>query len=440
MDRRDPVPQLTARPRARRGAAALMVLFVLIPLAALTFAFLQMGSAFSREHGYRIEDERALLLAEAGIEEGLFALRSGKTGRVGRPDQPAYFGDGLLWVESDTDAGADLIRLRSVAMVGSGRAAVERLVFHWFDDPSTIGIFSTKDLVLASNTNIDSFDSALGSYADQLAAAGGGPLGDRAVAQSNGDVIVNSTVEVFGDAHPGKDDTVQVPGSSTVTGSVQPAMEPRTLPPVTVPAIPVTGSGKLTVNSPRTLAPGDYHFTEVDLNSKSLTIQGPARIVVDDFDMDSNTLLTFETSGGRIEVYGTGDFIVSSNTVMQTTQKQAELVGIYFTGGPSQKVDLNSNADFYGTIYSPEGTVEIASNFEIFGSVAADQVILNSNVQLHFDEALLRVPTDLGNFLPATWVVVDFPVREYMADRKDPFELLGVDANALPRPGDAHDN
>lgn len=424
---------------ARRGAAALMLLFVLIPLAGLTLSFLQVGLSFTREQSYRVEDERALLLADAGTEEALVALRMGDTGAVGRSDSPAYLGDGMLWVESFDDVGNDLLRLRSAALVGNGRAALERIVFHWYDEPFTIGIFSSKTLVLASNTMIDSFDSALGSYADQLAAAGGSSLGAGAVAQSNGDVVIGSTVEVYGDAHPGADDTVDIPGSSLVSGSIQPAPEPRELPPIDVPVIPVGGNLSVPGDGILTLVPGDYHFSDLTIGSNTLTIQGPARIVLDDFHMLSNSSLVFDTVGGPVEVYALGDFVVASNTFMDTTVKEAARVSLNFAGGPGQYVDLRSNASFYGTIYAPDGTVEISSNFEVFGSVVADEVILDSNVNIHFDEALLGIPSGPGNFLPATWSLVEFPVKAARADRRDPFELLGFDRNALPMPGDAHD-
>lgn len=429
----------TSTAPSRRGAAALMLLFVLIPLAGLTLSFLQVGLSFTREQSYRVEDERALLLADAATEEALVALRTEGTGNVGRVDNPAFFGDGVFWVESFADAGNDLLRLRAAALVGNGRAAVERMVFHWYDEPYTIGIFSTKSLVLASNTMIDSFDSALGSYEDQLAAAGGSALRAGAVAQSNGDVVIGSTVEVYGDAHPGPDDLVDIPGSSLVSGSTQPAPVPRELPPIDVPVIPVGGSLSVPTDGVLSLVPGDYHFSDLSIGSNTLTIHGPARIVLDEFEMLSNSSLVFDTVGGPIEVYAMGDFVVASNTYMDTTVKEAALVSLNFAGGPGQSVDLRSNASFYGTVYAPEGTIEISSNFEVFGSVVAGELLLASNVSIHFDEALLRIPTGPGNFLPATWSLVEFPVKAARADRRDPFEILGVDRNALPIPAAAHD-
>ena len=101
-------------------------------------------------------------------------------------------------------------------------------------------------------------------------------------------------------------------------------------------------------------------------------------------------------------------------------------------------VELSSNAEFYGTIYAPEATVSISSNFEIFGAVAADLIEVAANVKIHFDEALKDVPPDSEDFLGGAWSVVGFPRDDWMARRTDPFRLLGVDRADLPSPAEAH--
>ena len=40
---------------------------------------------------------------------------------------------------------------------------------------------------------------------------------------------------------------------------------------------------------------------------------------------------------------------------------------------------------------------------------------------------------------PASWSITGFPVREFMVDRGDPFELIGKEPEELPIPADAHD-
>ena len=160
--------------REERGAAVYIALFVLIPVAALTFALVQTGISYTREHTKGSEDDRALMIAEAGLAEGYQWFSSGGSGVVGTSVDPAYFGDGLLWTEIEQVANR-LYLLKSSAMYESGRAAVEQLVFRFSNSLFDAAIFSSTNLTIGSQVLIDSFDSTLGTYASQV--SGGCPPG-----------------------------------------------------------------------------------------------------------------------------------------------------------------------------------------------------------------------------------------------------------------------
>lgn len=420
----------------RRGSVIVVALFVTILVSGLTVAFLQVGVAFNREQLRRVDDERALFLAESGVQESLHAMRTGGTGGIGSMAAPARFGDGLLWVDVD-QVGVALRRIRSVGMCGSGRVALEGLVFHYSPPPITTALFSNQSFQLESNVFIDSFDSSLGSYATQLAASGTGFVSADAVTQSNGDVVVDSAVEVHGDVYPGQDESVDVPGSSSVSGILEPSPHDRDMPPVTVPSIAATGALSVPTDGVTVLAPGDHHLTALEVTSGSLTIQGPARVIVDDFDLKSNTDLVLDSATGPIEIYATGDFVLASNSDVVTTDGSAVGVAVYLVGGPAQVVELRSNSDFCGTIYCPEGTVAIHSNFEIYGSVAADQLVINSNVRVHFDEHLNHPPPAPEEFFLTSWSFTALPDSAIATSRQDPFAVLGVDPTTLLSPADA---
>jgi len=422
--------------RARRGIAAYAAVLVLFALSALTVAFLRVGIAFNQSTQSRLDDERALLAAEAAVAESVAAMRAGGTGNVGREDAPAFYADGLLWVETD-DVGNSLRRVRATAMVGSGRTSLEVLVFHYPPNFLTTALFSNQTLNVGASALIDSFDSVLGTYAAQVAASGGSFVGSGAVLQSNSDVQLSSAVDIHGDVHPGDDGVVAIPNSSDVSGSLQPSEEDRVLDPVVVPAIPI--AGPQVVAGPLTIPPGDHGWTTFEVTSGIVTVQGPARLVLGDWTLRSNTTLVFDTSGGPVEVYVSGQATLASNSGIVTSGQTATDLALYFTGGPGQVVDLNSNAEFYGTIYAPQATVDISSNFEVFGAVAAELLILAANTQIHFDEALLDLVAGQEEFFLTSWSVVELPDVRYRVDRTDPFRLLGVDPAALPVPGDAHD-
>jgi hypothetical protein len=200
----------------------------------------------------------------------------------------------------------------------------------------------------------------------------------------------------------------------------------------------IPSSGLLLVPPGSVVPPGDHHFSAVDVIAGTLTIQGPARIVMDDFRLRSNTNLVLDSSTGPIEIYGTDDFIVASNSTIVTTSQAATGVSLYLVGGPSQVVELKSNSAFYGVIYCPEGTVDIRSNFEVFGSVMADQLIVNANVKVHFDESLNATPPVNEQYILSSWCVTGLPATNLATSRLDPYSLLGLDPAAMWSPADAY--
>lgn len=421
---------------ARRGSASLTAAFVLISLTALTVGLLQMGLAFTREHDNRRRDEKAIVLADVGIAEALLAMRAGETGRIGRRDTPARYGNGLLWTEVD-DVGNQLRRVRSIGMVGSGRACIEVLIFHFANNGLTSPIFSNQSLKVGSQSFVDSWNSSLGSYASQLGA--GSHVSSGSVIQSNGDVTLASSVEIYGDIHPGKDSSVTIPGSTILTGSTQQLAEDMTLTPVSAPSIVSMGALDVPADGLTTLSAGSYNYSSLDVGSGTFSIVGPATVVLGDLNLDSNTELLIDSSAGPVEIYISGSVDLASNSFIKTSTQSALDLALFLVGGPGQVADLRSNSEFYGRIYGPEATVKVNSNFEIFGGIAADHLILDANVKIHYDEALQTLVTDPETVSLASWTIVELPDHALVGDRSDPFALLGVNPAALPTPAAAHD-
>lgn len=428
-----------SRPARRAGSVLLVAVLIMMLVATMTLVFLQIGMRFTRELSTRIDDERAMMLAEAALEESLVAMRSGGNGDVATAAAPARQGDGVCWATA-TPVGAALRHVQAAGMCGSGRAALQRLVFVY--PPGSLdsfAIFANDDLELESNVLIDSFDSAGGLYATQLAASGTGYVSDLAITGSNGSLTVGSSVEVWGDLHPGIGMDVSVPGSSSVSGSLQPLPETIVLLPVTTPVLPAAGD--LTVAGLGVVLPsGDYQLgTFKTLANTSITVQGPARIVIDVLTLASNSTVTLDTNTGPIDIYVQGASSMASNASLITSKQSAVDCSLYFVGGPAQTATLASNSAFYGRIYAPEGMVVIKSNFEVFGSVVADRLVLNANCKVHYDESLSSTtPTGDLRFVPFGWGIAAFPTPALLRDRRDPFMLLGVNAADLASPAASH--
>ena len=161
------------------------------------------------------------------------------------------------------------------------------------------------------------------------------------------------------------------------------------------------------------LGPGEIHYDALLMQGgTTLTILGPATVVFDRFGMLSGAELIFDAQSGPIELHGTSDFVLESNTDMVTLSDSAVDVTIFLSGsnmtaGRRDRVQLSSNADFIGAIYAPNIFYRLESNFDVYGSIICGALDLYSNGEIHFDEALLYGGDgDSTDYLPTLWRVL----------------------------------
>ena len=237
------------------------------------------------------------------------------------------------------------------------------------------GIIGERRITLNSSTGTDSYNSDYGPYSPATANQNGDVC-------SCGDIELNSSAGVRGDANPGPDNTVIMNSSSYVTGSTKPGGCP-VLADVelgematdndngNIPA--VTDGGKnpfedgpydlaLHNEDSLTLPGGEYYFTSVDLaHSSTLTVEGPTVI------------------------YVTGKFEMHSSTIVNTGQNPEDLIIMVSS---IEDVQFNHNVDFYGIIYAPNAHVVLNSGVDFYGAIMAQEITLNSSVVVHYDESL----------------------------------------------------
>jgi hypothetical protein len=248
-------------------------------------------------------------------------------------------------------------------------------------------------VVLNSNAFVDSYDSAYGAYDSQV--QGGNDFArENGDIGSNADIRLRANTTIHGDCQPGPGHVVDDAAPNIyVSGTMESLLEPIDMPAIDVPTI--SSSGSIAGNSSVTLGPGDVHYDSIVMNGgTTLTVRGPARFVVDDLLMKSNSGLTFDTSGGPIQLYATADFELESNSTVTTLSNSALDVTLFLSGdnmspGHPDAIQLGANSSFIGAIYAPNARFSLASNFDIYGSIMAGFLDLSSFGEIHFDEALL---------------------------------------------------
>lgn len=408
----------------RRGASLFMVTFSVSILATLSLSMVVVNNSVTREQQSARHQISSLLAAESGVSDAVFALNNGGTGDVGSLANPVESESTQYWVEA-TDLGNGLVTLSSTGLDGSNGSRVEVTMQQVNNSIWTWGAFGDESLMMDSNARVDSYDSTLGTYASQAVNGNGNSqfASSNGNVGSNGDVELDGNTKVYGSAICGPTAATTIGGNNVVvTGSTTPAASVQELPALVIPSFPAQPSLHITGTN-TVLASGDYYFPSITTDSNAeFVIEGPATIVVDDFELNSNAELWVDATNGPVEIFVIDDFILDSNTLMASlTYNPADLsVNLESDNiiNPTLNVQLSevafeSNAQLYGTVFAPNAHVDINSNFELFGAVIAKQVSLDSNSQVHFDENLANSNLNANTtWQPLAWRTVAYvPVK-----------------------------
>jgi hypothetical protein len=427
-------------------------------LLVLCLVFAQFSLRADRQSQAQFDDSEALALAESAIHEAAASLLVNSSGDIGSQAAPVRAADdrGLFWVAATQESESEFT-LRATALVGAGRASIEAGVARVQTGAVGRSLFSNRKLDLRRDLFVDSFDSAKGSYASQAT----NKVNNQFYAGQNGDVGTNGElrlhkdVVVHGDAYFGtgakatyKDD----PSKTLLSGELKELPNPILLPPVFMP--PAGPSlGKLHLHGDNgnpaqdlVLGPGQHHFEDFKIHKDAdVVITGPADIVVDD-KLDIDSKLRIDDTHGSVNFYVGNHAKIKKDAQITVTSGAA--TGVFLVMAHPQELDENGKkklkkhkvkieATFTGVIYAPQGKAELKKDGEVFGSLMANEVKFKKGARFHYDEALSRINSPFGGDEVAiskrSWRVVNVEDDGLLAHRGDPFALLRVERDELPR-------
>ena len=427
---------------SRTGSALVSLMVPLLGILVIGYAFFRATLAEQRNGQGDVDDRRAFFLAEAGLREAFESVRAGNSGRIGAPDDPALLGGGVLWVEA-LDLGNDRKRLVSTAMAGSGRTALETVIHVEPEKPPLfVATLNSKEvLTLNEGVMIDSFDSALGSYASQVVNSGHGYsyAGSNGDVRSNANIMLNARATIFGDATPGPNYGVSFATGSYVDGSIEPAVEPFVFAPVDFPVFTPQGNYSVAPAATRTLGPGNYDFDAFTINKDArLTITGPATIVVDSFTGGKSAHLNIDATNGPVTFHVREGYTHISG--FQCNPVGSSPMALAFLVNGTQDIVFPSATRVRGAYYAPNANILFASGNECFGAFAANRISMSNDMRFHFDETLLdHWAGDSGNegdpLTMLSWCETAVIPSSLLMDRRDPLLVLELDARDLQAPG-----
>ncbi|MSR62807.1 MAG: hypothetical protein EXS08_10230 [Planctomycetes bacterium] len=411
-----------------------MSLIAVVTVVVLSASFSQFASAVANRQAQAVNRKRAFYMAEAGLAEGFAALTCGKSGNVGTLEAPALLGEGVFWVEaSELEPG--YVRLEATGMVASGRAELALVARRGTEDVAALGVFSGGAVTLGAGSLVDAYDSSLGTYATQSDKSGAS-LGSNGNISVSGSALKPTTIK--GDVTPGPDGHLTQLGNVTISGSTSVALEATEFPAIDVPAIALGAAQVHSSPYPLVIPPGSVGYTSLTVQSGAqVLIQGPAQVLLGSLTLNASAQLSFDTSGGPIDLFVTDAADLAATSLLSTTGTNPEDVRILVPGQTAQSLKLRSSGPFHGVIYAPEAALVLGNTFELFGAVVSKGLVLEGAAKLHFDKHLAEVAAEELLPLILSWRLVE--LANLTGDlATDPFTLLGLDKNVLPAPSGAH--
>lgn len=408
----------------------------------------------------------ALNLAEAGIEEGLYAantsgltdangwtLVSGatadyaKTITAGLNFQQAT---GEIYVRVDAgDALAPVVIAAGVIRIPQQPVMVKQLrVVGGKRRLWSNGLVVKDTLTFSGETSIDSYDSSLGVYdaalnrSDQATVA--------TVSTALDPILVGSNTSIYGYVATGAADPVvgtdgRIYGSTTPIGTLVDTSRIRhdftaNLPDVTAPSGTAISLSAIstTITLPRAGdtvgANGRYLYTTPSVNiagAASISVTGPVDLIVTgDISVtgEASVSLTGALSPS-LNIYCPGTIALAGTGMVNGTNNPAN-VTLWGTAPSTgtQTIKAGGSGSFTGTIYAPNAAVTLNGNAGTSGAVIAKSAVIGGNGQFHYDIQLAGIPAALdAYFKPSSWCeLTSAPASgsAFARDNRVPFATL----------------
>src|SRR5215210_464106 len=311
--------------------------------------------------------------------------------------------------------GAALLALLGLAPAASAAT---------FDLPGDLGsyaVLSCKDLKIAGNASVVNSEGL----------ATGTSRGNEGHVRSNGDVILDGSIEVHGDTVAGPGRTVRLSGNPLVTGQKKVATAPFVCVPVNLAALrtqleaandnaslPLTDKGKPAL--------GGTAGRSLELTGKDGLTLPAGTYLLDSLRLVGNSRLR---AAGPVQILVTGSIDVAggSHVNLDGNPYQVRLWSL----GPS--VSLSSQSNVYGFVYAPAALVSLTGQSRLVGGVLADRVDISGGSRVR------RLIDDLPPILSVTAPVngqsvsvCQIAVTGTVSDKEGPVQLTVNGAAVTP--------
>jgi len=397
-------------PREKGAALVLSLLTGVLMLGlALPFLFKLSGQYHVTDKSYK--SMSALNLAEAGIERAIWELNHGDistwSGSSSERTMPiadftassgAVIGNIAITVYNPGTANPSVESTGSVAHAGAQNVMKTLRIVLQGTSPNVFnfGLFGQTGVTIYNNALTDSYDSRLGAY-------GGSNI------HHNGDVGTNATNNpcislynngiIDGDAVSGYQSNpataIYQGNNATISGQKSALDQAKEIPSVPAPT-GLTFRGSYSLSGTDTISQSGQYSNFTLNNNAVVTITSDVTLyITGTFTLSNNSQFRI-SSGASAVIYFGGSMSISNNALINNqTQDPTKLV-MYGTDTFTGSQTFRNNTNTYAAIYFPKANVTIYNNGNIYGSLVANSITLQNNVDFHYDEALASFQSGLG--------------------------------------------
>ena len=398
---------MSALRRKERGAVLVITLLITVAMLIVMLPFLSKLSGQYRSTDRSFKSLAALNLAEAGIERAIWELNNGDiTTWDGSANERTLT---LSSVESSGGSVAGDVIITVSGLVGTNPAILSsgkvpfrnddtidktiRVVLEKDDhEIFSSALFATDGIDFAGNSYVDGYDSRDGDYKGQNK---GLDVTIGTNATRVGAITLDDKAKVVGDAligFEGDPDDILVLDRAEITGDKGALIETVELPPVSAPqGLPYMGEieGKKKYNITES---GEYSSIYLK-NKGELKIKEDVTLyVTGDFYMENGSKIIVE-EGVNFQLYLGSSFGMENGAQFNKSSEDPTMLQIWGTPSFTGDFILDSDNEFCGAIYIPQGNLHITGNIEYYGSVSANTIHIDANTKLHYDRALLDIST-----------------------------------------------
>jgi hypothetical protein len=293
------------------------------------------------------------------------------------------------------------------------------------------GIVAKAGITITGNVLADSFNSLDPKYStkgnyDPKKRKDGGNIATGSTNVAAG-IRVGGNVSIYGKLLTGPEDTIKIKGKKTSIGSVEwvdghnsgieegwsrndfnayipdapsPPAGGLTLPPKKTYTI-----GKTKYKDAYVLTAGNYQsFKELSLSGEEIiVVKGNVNLHLKEEFTVSGRSFIYIAENSSLNIYARGDVKLTGKGHVGT----GSATNLTLYGMPTCKeIKLSGSSEFIGSLYAPQAEVSMVSGGDVdhnlIGSVVAKSIKLTGNYQIHYDEALNKLPAT-GAYYVASW-------------------------------------